>query len=64
MTEQLAKKPSGAELIGRALNAFFNPVIELVDMFGADILKFSGDAITIILPASGVMVRTFFVRPI
>jgi len=55
MTEQLAKKPNGAELIGKGLNSFFNPIIELVELFGADILKFSGDAITIIWPASSLI---------
>lgn len=54
MTERLAKQSNGAEKIGACLNGFFRPVIETADMYGADILKFSGDALTMIWPASEV----------
>eukprot|EP00927_Polykrikos_kofoidii_P048317 TRINITY_DN42565_c0_g1_i1.p1 TRINITY_DN42565_c0_g1~~TRINITY_DN42565_c0_g1_i1.p1 ORF type:complete len:1473 (+),score=263.11 TRINITY_DN42565_c0_g1_i1:143-4420(+) len=51
LTETLAKQPQGAERIGATLNGFFGPVIDIVHKHGGDIIKFSGDAITIIWAA-------------
>jgi len=55
MTENLAKLPDGAERIGHALNTFFQPLINCVEMYGADITKFSGDAMMIVFPASDMI---------
>jgi len=48
LTESLAQQPNGAEKIGACLNGFFDPLIEIVVRYGGDVLKFSGDALTII----------------
>lgn len=48
LTEKLAQQPNGAEQIGACLNGFFTPLIKIVQRFGGDILKFSGDALTIV----------------
>lgn len=50
LTETLANMPNGAEKIGACLNGFFDPLIEIVVRYGGDVLKFSGDALTIIWP--------------
>mmetsp|Transcript_40504 Transcript_40504/g.90866 ORF Transcript_40504/g.90866 Transcript_40504/m.90866 type:complete len:1249 (+) Transcript_40504:122-3868(+) len=51
MTEQLAKHVKGGEKIGACLNDFFGPLITIIHSYGGDILKFSGDAMTIVWPA-------------
>lgn len=51
MTEKLSKEPSGAEELGGFLNKFFGILINIVRDWGGDILKFSGDAVTILWPA-------------
>jgi len=48
LTEKLAQTPHGGELIGACLNDFFGPLIEIVIARGGDILKFSGDALTVV----------------
>jgi len=48
LTEALARRTRGAEEIGAHLNGFFAPLIEIVRRLRGDILKFSGDAITIL----------------
>jgi len=50
LTEALARQTGGAEEIGIYLNGFFGPLIDIVTSFGGDILKFGGDAITILWP--------------
>lgn len=48
MTEVLAHKgPAGAEELVAQLNAFFGPLIDLIDGAGGDILKFAGDALLV-----------------
>lgn len=47
LTESLACQPRGAEKIGATLNGFFGPLIDLVRKHGGDVIKFSGDAVTI-----------------
>eukprot|EP00928_Gymnodinium_smaydae_P021017 TRINITY_DN1815_c0_g1_i2.p1 TRINITY_DN1815_c0_g1~~TRINITY_DN1815_c0_g1_i2.p1 ORF type:complete len:1581 (+),score=389.81 TRINITY_DN1815_c0_g1_i2:120-4862(+) len=42
----------GAEKIASTLNGFFGPILKLVDKYGGDIIKFSGDALTIVWPAA------------
>ena len=53
LTEYLAEKPNGAELLSHVLNRFFTPLIEIISAYGGDIIKFSGDALTILFVAEG-----------
>ncbi|KAK3285553.1 hypothetical protein CYMTET_6848 [Cymbomonas tetramitiformis] len=50
LTERLAVKEEGAELLSHCLNLFMEPLIDIVFSYGGDIVKFSGDAITIVWP--------------
>lgn len=54
LTEALDKEPNGAEKLGDCINAFFGPLIQIVSYWGGDIIKFSGDAITIVWPVDDV----------
>jgi class 3 adenylate cyclase len=51
LTESLAQKPNGAELLSSVLNRFFTPLIEIITGYRGDIIKFSGDALTILFVA-------------
>lgn len=51
LTEKLAKKSNGAELLSQCLTAFFTPLIDLINAYRGDTIKFSGDALTIYFPA-------------
>eukprot|EP00438_Fugacium_kawagutii_P035977 Skav213291 [mRNA] locus=scaffold2480:170389:175154:- [translate_table: standard] len=48
LTESLAKQPHGAEEIGSCLNGFFGALIDIITSYSGDVLKFSGDAVTIL----------------
>ena len=48
LTETLAQKPNGAELLSRVLNQFYTPLVDLISQYRGDIIKFSGDALTIL----------------
>ena len=48
LTERLAGKPNGAEKLCDALNDFFAGLLETVEEYGGDVVKFSGDALQII----------------
>jgi class 3 adenylate cyclase len=50
LTERLAGKPNGAEKLCDALNDFFAGLLETVEEYGGDVVKFSGDALQIIWP--------------
>ena len=50
LTEAMAKKPHGAEELGTFLNELFGKLIDIIRKWGGDIIKFSGDAVTIIFP--------------
>ena len=50
LTEKLQAEPDGSELLGKILNDFFDPLLRMVDRWGGDVIKFSGDALTIIWP--------------
>lgn len=52
LTESLSRQAGGGQLIGKTLSDFFGPIIDLVHKHGGDIFKFSGDALTIIWPAT------------
>lgn len=46
LTERLAAKgPVGAEELTLALNSYFGDLIQIVDDYGGDVLKFAGDAL-------------------
>lgn len=51
LTERLAKKSNGAELLSQCLTAFFTPLINLINSYRGDVIKFSGDALVIYFPA-------------
>lgn len=51
LTERLAMKSNGAELLSQCLHAFFTPLINLINSYRGDVIKFSGDALTIYFPA-------------
>ncbi|MBL6751118.1 MAG: AAA family ATPase [Nevskia sp.] len=49
LTETFARQgPAGAERLTRILNDFFGRVIEVMRFHGGDIVKFAGDAITVL----------------
>jgi class 3 adenylate cyclase/tetratricopeptide (TPR) repeat protein len=49
LTERLsAKGPVGAEELTLALNSYFGELIQIVDSYGGDVLKFAGDALVAI----------------
>eukprot|EP00400_MALV-I_sp_L67-5_P000434 gene434-248_t len=52
LTEELEQEPNGAEMLGKALNRFFGPLLRCISEWGGDVLKFSGDALTIVWPVS------------
>jgi class 3 adenylate cyclase/tetratricopeptide (TPR) repeat protein len=53
LTERLARAgPHGAEELTRLLNLYFGSIIDHVEMAGGDVLKFAGDALLAIWPAS------------
>jgi class 3 adenylate cyclase len=57
LTESLAQKPNGAELLSRVLNQFYTPLVDLISQYRGDIIKFSGDALTVFFmsePEEGV----------
>lgn len=47
LTEQLAQQgPLGSEILTRELNAYFGQLINLITVYGGDVVKFAGDALT------------------
>eukprot|EP00930_Biecheleria_cincta_P059417 TRINITY_DN4515_c0_g1_i5.p1 TRINITY_DN4515_c0_g1~~TRINITY_DN4515_c0_g1_i5.p1 ORF type:complete len:1061 (-),score=178.45 TRINITY_DN4515_c0_g1_i5:334-3474(-) len=51
LTERLAKRSDGAELLSKCLTDFFTPLIDLINAYRGDVIKFSGDALTVYFPA-------------
>lgn len=51
LTERLALKTNGAELLSQCLTSFFTPLIQLINAYRGDVIKFSGDALMIYFPA-------------
>lgn len=47
LTEKLAAKSNGAELLSACLTGFFTPLIDLITAYRGDVIKFSGDALTV-----------------
>ncbi len=53
LTERLAQRgPAGAEELTQHLNAYFGQLVELITERGGDIIKFAGDAMLAIWPAT------------
>lgn len=53
LTDRLAEAgPKGAEQIGAHLNGYFGQLIDLVHAHGGDVVKFAGDALIAVWPAS------------
>jgi predicted ATPase/class 3 adenylate cyclase len=53
LTEALAQKGSeGPEELTRLLNNYFSRMISLIESEGGEVVKFSGDALTVIFPAT------------
>ncbi len=50
MTEKLTNLNRGTEQVGTFLNSFFRRLIDIVLRWDGDIIKFSGDAVTIMFP--------------
>lgn len=54
LTEALAKKgEEGPEEMTLLLNRYFTRIITVLESYGGAVVKFSGDAITVLFPASG-----------
>ena len=52
LTEALAQKGAeGPEELTRLLNGYFARMISLIEVEGGEIVKFSGDAVTVVFPA-------------
>ena len=52
LTEALAQKSSeGPEELTRLLNGYFSRMIALIEAQGGEVVKFSGDAVTVVFPA-------------
>jgi class 3 adenylate cyclase len=47
LTESLATKQNGAELLSNCLTGFFTPLIDLINAYRGDVIKFSGDQLTV-----------------
>lgn len=45
LTEQLAKRSNGAEMLSHCLKGFFTPLIDLIHAYHGDVIKFSGNAL-------------------
>lgn len=50
LSNKLTTVPHGGEKLGMFLNDFFTHSINIIKRWGGDILKFSGDAVTILFP--------------
>ena len=48
LTEALCERADGTEVLSRTLNGFFKGVIATVEAYCGDVIKFSGDALTIV----------------
>eukprot|EP00928_Gymnodinium_smaydae_P024615 TRINITY_DN1986_c0_g1_i1.p1 TRINITY_DN1986_c0_g1~~TRINITY_DN1986_c0_g1_i1.p1 ORF type:complete len:2362 (-),score=606.06 TRINITY_DN1986_c0_g1_i1:70-7155(-) len=52
LTETLAQKADGAEVLSKCLNKFFTPLIDIIEAYRGDVIKFSGDALSILFEAT------------
>lgn len=51
LTDKLATKGNGAELLSKCLTDFYTPLITLINAYRGDVIKFSGDALTVYFQA-------------
>jgi class 3 adenylate cyclase len=59
LAERLAQRgPIGAEELTRSLNTVFDLLIDLVDQWGGEVLKFAGDALLAVWPSSDLAEAT------
>jgi class 3 adenylate cyclase len=55
LTERLAARgPAGAEELVALLNTYFGQLIDLVTSYGGDVVKFAGDAVLALWPATSI----------
>lgn len=53
LTERLAQRgPAGAEELTQLLNAYFSRLINYINSYGGDVVKFAGDALIALWPAT------------
>jgi class 3 adenylate cyclase len=52
LTETLAQRADGAEVLSKSLNKFFTPLIDIIEAYRGDVIKFSGDALSILFEAT------------
>ena len=45
LTERLAQRPNGAELMCQIMNKFFGSVIDIIHRHCGDVIKFAGDSV-------------------
>src|SRR5262245_48552190 len=51
LTERLAEKgPVGVETLARILNDYFGKMIDVIEEYGGDVVKFAGDALIVVWP--------------
>ncbi|HJS20418.1 MAG TPA: adenylate/guanylate cyclase domain-containing protein [Anaerolineales bacterium] len=51
LTEQLAERgPTGVETLARILNEYFGQLIDIINDYGGDVVKFAGDAVIAVWP--------------
>eukprot|EP00929_Paragymnodinium_shiwhaense_P055627 TRINITY_DN27861_c0_g3_i1.p1 TRINITY_DN27861_c0_g3~~TRINITY_DN27861_c0_g3_i1.p1 ORF type:complete len:1044 (-),score=327.68 TRINITY_DN27861_c0_g3_i1:165-3296(-) len=50
LTEKVSKKSNGAELLSQCLANFFTPLVDLLNDYHGDVIKFSGNALTVYFP--------------
>jgi class 3 adenylate cyclase len=50
LTDRLAHKSNGAELLSQCLTAFFGELLAIISDYRGDVIKFSGDSLTVYFP--------------
>jgi len=50
LTDRLAHKSNGAELLSQFLRAFFDELLAIISDYRGDVIKFSGDSLTVYFP--------------
>jgi len=50
LTEQVTQKTNGAEQLSQCLTDFFSPLIELINDYRGDVIKFSSDSLMVYFP--------------
>lgn len=59
LSERLAQAgPTGAEELTQLINLYFSQMIQIIETFHGQVIKFSGDAIIVLFPAQAVALET------